>query len=533
MPNDLSPSLPCSDEAEKGLLSCLLQDPSLIPPCRSLVMELDDPSEQYGMFFHPCNRLMFTVLVEFSDKGRPIDIVTLGQHFLDTNQMDLVGGSAVLAELYSFIPTPAHHDYYLGMLRDKMLLRRCIRACVNGVSRCREHHEDVGVPIGQVESDVFQVLQVSQSRPGHGNGCVSAKTVIFDWLDHIQRVVDNRGKILGLTTGLHELDLTLHGIDDKEGEIVTVAGRPGDGKTAFGVSVIEHMGIEQGIPGAVFSVEMSLNQYMDRQILGPLRIDVSKAHTGMFNNKDGREEIRIGERARRIAKLERLFFNGTPDLTTADLRSHVHVLKRKHDIRWIAVDHLHLVKAVSKAAQSDERLRLVEVMETLQFIKKQFRVAVFLFVQMSRESDRNIGKAPVLADLAGSGAIEWYSDHVIFIQRPERYKPWHKLSEEAQAEWLSGHDKQRMALPDCWSQGERYPEDPNGYARQDYEEHALLYVRKNRRGPTPELAVRYQREFTLFSSRRAKLYSNKAEERQVGYQSKNANGKEVVAANAD
>jgi replicative DNA helicase len=387
-----------------------------------------------------------------------------------------------------------------------------------------EFQEDVGQFLSRVENGVFEVLTAAQNRGEGSVGPKDAKTSLLEWVEHIELAYRNRGKVTGIRTGLNEIDITLHGIDDSQGEICVLAGRPGQGKTALAATIVDYLG-EQSVPGAVFSLEMTKQQLLDRIILGGAGLDTSLAITGFFDRSDFK---RINERATQWSRYP-VHFNDSSAMSTADLRAQVQVLKRKHGIRWIMVDHLHLLKGTGKQAKEDERLRLVEAMETLQFLKKQFHLAVFLMVQLNRETDRKkAGEPPVLADLSGSAAIEQYSDHVIFIHRPSYYQHWLAMKPDARRRWVEDNEARRSAHPDLWSDGSKYPDGAGdkdaesgqqspGWARQDYEEHADLFVRKNRRGPTPQLAVRYVTELTRFSTRQAALFSNRSEDRQVGY----------------
>jgi replicative DNA helicase len=516
--------MPWDADAEKGVLSCFLHDPvNLLPRA---AVELGDGGTA---FYHPANQLLYQVMQEFSrTTDKPVEYIALTNYLRDSGQLDKVGGAGMLSELLNFVPTPTHYGYYVGILKGKQLLRRIINESVESVNKAYECHDvtKAAEVVSEAEARVFQVLSEAQASGEGSRTAVPAKQVGMDWMEHLQRIIDNRGKVLGLTTGLHDVDRTMHGIDDEEGEIFTIAARPGMGKTALGVTLAHHLAtvatwedaegkVHTGIPGVIFSVEMSKNQLLNRMILGMAGIDTSKAHTGHFS-RDDFKQMHAGLKKFRNAPL---WICDASSFTTSDLRSQLQVLKRKHGIRWAMVDHLHLVKPVSEKAQKDERLGLVEVMETLQFCKKEFHLGIFLMVQMSRESDRNAGKEPVLADLQGSAAIEQFSDHVGFIHRPSVYKPWHKLSEEEQGVWQNGHDEQRRRNPDCWSDGSKYPNQgvngTNDWARQDYEEHAVLVLRKNRRGPTPPLPVRFEPEYTRFSSRTPTLYSNHEADRQV------------------
>lgn len=506
--------VPRSDDAERGLLSCFLQSPEEL---------LDDAlsTMRPEWFYHSVNRLIYEELISFREQpGRMVmDPVTLNQHFIDKGLIDKIGGPSTLPELLNFVPTAAHYRYYKSILQDKFLLRSLELACRETIGDIRSYEEDPATVITQAEARIFDVLQASQNRGQFSSGVLSAAQAVNAWLEHMHEAQKHMGKIRGLTTGLHDLDRTMWGLDDKEGEIFVIAARPGQGKTAMACGIVEHFGLS-GVPTLVFSLEMSLNQILDRIILGMAGIDTGKAQTGMFSHEDSKV---IATRTKELAGTN-LFFDASSDLSSADLRSKLQTYKRKHGIRAVVLDRLELVSAVTKQGQENERTQLVEVMKTLQWAKKELRLGIYVLMQMSRESDRRAqGAPPVLADLQGSGSPEQFAEHVGFIIRPSYYKSWDKLSEDARKIWIEGHDKARMHNPDRWSDGSKYPGqlDLHGrmvdhYARQDYEEHALLCLRKNRRGATPDIPLRYEAEFTRFSSRTPKLFSNNVAERQPG-----------------
>ncbi len=507
---DLS-TVPHSYEAERGLLSCCLQNPQeLIPRARQRLHP--------EAFHHPAHFTVWNWLVKLLDANTPIDLITLTNALREAgnNTLENIGGPGTLSDILLTEVHTTHFDHYLSLLHERATLRRLIETSKDIIGRVQRFGQDEAITtatdlVASAESDVFNLLQQTVEATG-GTPAIAAKIGVIDWVEHMQRVIDNRGKIMGLSTGIHELDMTLHGLDDNEGEILVLAGRPAMGKTALGVTLINNIAVEDNVPGLMFSAEMSANQVYTRLVLGSAGIDTSKATTGMFSHSDQeamRQRVPIVQKAP-------LLINASSAITTADLRAQVHMAKRQHGIRWIMVDHLHLIKPVSPQAQKDERIRLVEIMETLQFIKKEHKVVVFLLVQMSREADRNAGKPPVLADLSGSAAIEQYADHVIFIHRDDEYVKWHRLSEDAQTGWADLIAPRRDRSPQCWSSGDLYTPEEGGFARQDYEEKAMLFVRKNRRGPTPELQVRYEKKFTRFSSRMPTLNSTNPLDHQMG-----------------
>jgi replicative DNA helicase len=501
-----------SEEAERGVVSCLLQDP------QNRIGEARQKIEPEA-FFSEGTREIYNVLLamDAASPPQPIDIITVTRQLTDRGKLDIVGGAFAITELFAFVPTPSHFPHYLKIVTDKWRLRQLTHACVENLQAVAEHgseavDESVMELVATAENRVFHVLQTLQAGGEYSTGPVPASEGVMRWLDHMTEVEANKGKIMGLTTGILELDQTTHGLDDKEGEITIIAARPGQGKTGMACVFIDHMGVEMQWPGLVFSAEMSQNQLYTRLILGKAKIDTSKAITGMFSRGD-HEAMTLQSAKTRRSPFE---ISDGSCITTADLRAQVQVAKRKHGIRWIVVDHLHLIKPVSERGKADPREQIVEVMETLQFIKKYYHVSVLLMVQLNRETDRNAGKPPVLADLSGSASIEWYADHVLMLHRDSYFTPWHALSDEKQKAWQRVVEPRRQRSPELWSDGQKYSDEDGGWARQDYEELARVFVRKNRRGPTPEIHIRFEDWRTWFSTRMPCLNSTNSLDWQMG-----------------
>ncbi len=502
--------LPWSIEAEGGLLSAVFHDPieGLSEVRRSIPPEA---------FFRPPHREIWETMLALCDANVALDPLLVTQRLRDAGRLDQVGGPGAIMELYTIIVMRGQLKEYLGIVRERWLMREAIGAHASSIDALRQAAlvEDAGHITESIlagSERVFEVCQKMADGKTARNQTILARHGVANWLDHMDVVMQNRGKIMGLATGIHELDQTLHGLDDNEGEILLFAARPGQGKTAQACSIVKHFAIVEEYPGDFYSAEMNANQIWSRLVLGAAGIDTSKAITGHFGAAE-LKQIAVWSKKFQASPIA---INGSSHITTADLRTQVQIAKRTRGIRWIVVDHLHLIKAVGEAGLKDERQRLVEVMETLQFIKKEYQVVVILLVQLNRETDRNPGKPPVLADLSGSAAIEWYADHIVFLHREPYFRAWHTLKEETQNLWRETVQPRRERNPQCWSDGLKYDEDQGGWARQDYEEDALLFVRKNRRGPTPDLRVRFQPELTMFSSRMPQLNSNNPLDHQMG-----------------
>ena len=502
-------ALPFSDEAEKGVLSAMMQDPE------RWVLEVRGKLTP-DAFYHEGNRTIYAEMLSLVDGNKPLDPVLIGEVLKGKELLERCGGAAGIMDIYTFVPSARNAAHYVKVVQDKWLLRQLIHESAKTVDAAQRIGEagpvDVVEMITQAESRIFSLVERSAALGESREGAIIAQAGVDAWVDHLQRTIDNRGKVLGLTTGIHEIDQTLHGIDDGEGEICVIAGRPAMGKTAMAGTIASHLAVDQNVPGLIFSIEMSSNQLYTRLVLGPAGVDTSKAVTGHFSRGD---HDAIATQSKKL-RASPLLVCASSAVSTADLRAQVQLAKRRHGIRWIMVDHLHLVKSADYRAQADERMRLVEVMETLQYLKKEHKLGIFLLVQMNRDSDKNPGKPPVLADLAGSAAIEQYADHCIFIHREDEYVKWHRLAEDKQKAWQSQIEPRRGRSPALWSDGLKYDEESGGFARQDYEEKAMLFVRKNRRGPTPELQVRYVKEFTKFATRMPSLNSTNPLDWQMG-----------------
>jgi replicative DNA helicase len=520
--------MPRSDDAEAGVLSCFLQNPQDLLADAQASLPVD-------AFYHHGNRLIYEEMLRIhADARKSLDLVTFSQHLIDLGVMEKIGGPARLAELLGTVMTPAQYPFYKNILREKMQLRRIIAVCTKGIQECYEYQEDISALASRIEASFFEVVSAGVS--GTGGQLRTLREAALDWMTKMEEHQKNPMDIRGMQTGFADYDRTTQGIDCQRGEIHVFAGRPGMGKTAFGVALIDHLAVEQNIPGAIWSMEMSESQMLDRLILGRRGIDVNKGLSGRLS----REESKIV--ADTVSNLVRdnVFINEASELTCADLRSQAQLLKRKHGIQWIMVDHVHLLNPATKLGSENERMQLIEAMKTLQFIKK-LGIGVILLVQMSQEADRKIGQLPVLADLPGSAAIGQFADTVSFLYRPFYYKPLEQVKVNEWKMWHARFNPHIENHPEMWADGSAQREAAGAFisglddddkknlgltsyelsvAMENYLEHTALILRKNRVGPTPELMLRFEPQFMRFSGRTPKLYSNNVKDRQPGYESK-------------
>lgn len=553
--------LPFSDEAEKGILSCVLQDPEeLLPELRR-----DCPIDA---FFRLPERTVLQTLFDMHDKALPIDVVSISNVLRDRGLLDRVGGASAISELYTFVPIAAHFAYYLKIVLSKWHLRMLIHASAENIHQAYEHGKDAPDAdatdvIAGAEARVFAVLE--QSRTGKGSsGPVHSNEVVNEVIDHILKLQSNKGRIMGVSTGWPDLDRVIGAQGLEPGDVFVCGARPKMGKTNVLCSMVKAIAVDQGNPTLVLSLEMSRRRLWNRIMFGGFDIETSKASNGFLEkareqacddpgDDDGDLEdngtMTRGDqenlaRSQRMMGRAPLWVDDAP-MNTNDLRSVIRLWVRRHAAPYIAanpgkkiciaIDYLQLVDAVTKMGMSEERLTISEAMKTIHSLAKDRGInAIFIVLaQANRSAESNPRHEPGAKDYDGGSAIEKFLDYGSFIHRPSRYKRWTDLDEKTQNAFKAIVQPKRKANPELWSDPVPVRNGLGGKVKDeqgrvklewdpeiDWNEHALLLLPLNRNGDEARIWLRFRKEFTRFDSRTPALYSNNAARRQAGYQDK-------------
>lgn len=516
-------AMPFSDEAEKGVLSCLLQDPvERIPEAKTMF-----PPEA---FYHDANRIFFEALCHLDGKEprSVVDPVTVTHHLRDSGLLDKVGGAAAVSELFSFVPISSHFPYYTKIVRDKWILRSGIAEHSAAILALQLHGRE------QADCDVLETLQTGEQRvfavveaaqKGEGSGPKHITSAIHECNDHLAKLQANKGKVLGISTGWPDLDRAMGGIGLEAGDVFVVAARPKMGKTNVLVSILKSIGVTQQIPTLVFSLEMSQRRLNNRLMYGGYDIETGKASTGFMDRRGDQENYM---RANRELSQAPIYIDDTTDLSTADLRARVRIMKRRHGIRVVMLDYVQLVTAVTKIGLSEERHQIAEVMKTMHSLARSEGLIFLALAQAGRGAEANPRHEPTSKDFDGGSAIEKFVDYGSFIHRPARYKRWEDLKEPEQLHFRRTVEPKRRANPECWSadvpvlNGMGDPVlNPDGTEKMewnpalDWEEHALLLLTLNRNGDEARIWLRFNKNFTRFDPRNTKLFSNNEAHRQI------------------
>lgn len=520
----LNRALPFSDEAEKGVLSCMLQDPvERIPEARTQLCA--------EAFYHLANRTMYEVILDMEAHHIAVDPVTLTHRLREMELLDKVGGAAAVSDIFTFVPIPGHWPHYRKIVRDRWIAREGIRAHAGAQIKLHEFgagtlDEDVLSVLQAGELDVFRVLEAASE--GKNTGPVAAKEAVDELIEHVLRLQENKGRILGISTGIPDLDRAIGGQGLEPGDKFVIGARPKMGKTNILCTLIYHICIVQRVPGLVLSMEMSKRRLLSRIAFGHFDIETSKASTGFLDKRDDQQNFM---RMHREISQSPFHIDDTTNLDTNDLRSLVRIWKRRFGIRIVFLDYAQLVKPVTRIGSSEERLQIKETMEAIHEIARDEQVIFIVLAQAGRGAEENPRHEPTAKDFDGGSAIEKFVDYGAFIHRPSKYKRWQDLKEAEQEHFRRVVAPLRARNPECWAPERPVLTDAGNVVlddfgnprtewdiERDWEEHALLLLCLNRNGDEARIWLRFNKAFTRFEPRNPKLWSNNSAEQQPEYE---------------
>jgi replicative DNA helicase len=406
-------------------------------------------------FYIPAHQIIYNLVIEFSDKSKPIDFVSLKQGLKDRSQLEEIGGPEFLSSLYSFVPTAANAAYYIEIVREKYLLRRLILTCNKLAGQCYDPQEEIEPLLDDAEKEIFAITGEHVTTE-----MASTKELVMEAIEQIERLYENRGSVTGLPTGFVELDRMTSGLHPSE--MIVIAARPSMGKTALAMNIAEHVAMDVGKPVAVFSLEMSSQQLVQRLLCSRAKVDLQKVRNGFLSERDFPN---LTTAAARLAGAK-MFIDDTPGLTITELRAKARRMKSQHDIRLIIVDYLQLLRSTTRRAQDNRQLEISEISGGIKALAKELNLPIIVIAQLNRQPDARAqqGGRPRLSDLRESGSIEQDADLVGLLVRAEYYET---------------------------------DED----AKQEKAGEAELIIAKQRNGPTGDVPLTFLKEFTRFENR--------------------------------
>jgi replicative DNA helicase len=441
-------SLPFSEDGEKGVLCSLLLSPREVADICVLRLRSD-------AFYIPAHQIIYGLILEFGDKSKPIDFVSLKQALKDRNQLEEMGGPEYLSALYNFVPTAANAGYYIDIVREKYVLRRLILACNKLSSQCYDQQSEIEPLLDDAEKEIFAITGEHVKTE-----LVPTKDLVMETIEQIEKLYEKRGSVTGLSTGFKELDRMTSGLH--AAEMIVIAARPSMGKTALAMNIAEHVSMDFGKAVAVFSLEMSSQQLVLRLLCSRARVDLQSVRNGFLTDRDF---PKLTTAASELAAAK-MFIDDTPGLTITELRAKSRRMKSQYDIQLIVIDYLQLLRSMSRRAQDNRQLEISEISGGIKALAKELNLPIIVIAQLNRQPDAraNQGGRPRLSDLRESGSIEQDADLVGLLVRSDYY-------------------------------------DTDDDAKNEAASEAELIIAKQRNGPTGDVLLTFLKKYTRFEAR--------------------------------
>ena len=392
--------LPHSVEAEQSVIGSMIMDREAIVVASEIVTGDDFYSKQYGV--------LFDAMVELNNEGKPVDVVTLQDRLKEKEVPPEVSSLEFIVELVNAVPTSANIKYYANIVAEKATLRKLIKLNEEIANTCYMGKESLEYILEDTEKRVFDLVQ----RRNTGE-FVPIREVVMNAMDKIEKASRNNGVVTGIPTGFIDLDYRTAGMQPSD--LVLIAARPSMGKTAFVLNIAQHVAFKQNQTVAIFSLEMSKEQLVNRLFALESQVDSQNIRTGQLNDIEWEKLI---ETAGVIGK-SNLIIDDTPGISIAELRSKCRKYKLEHNLSMIIIDYLQLM---SGSGKSDSRQQEIsDISRSLKAVARELSVPVLALSQLSRAVEQRPDHRPMLSDLRESGAIEQDADVVMFIYRDDYY----------------------------------------------------------------------------------------------------------------
>ena len=390
--------LPHSQEAEQAVIGAMLMNKDAITAASEIISGEDFYQNAYG--------ILFDAMVELFQMGHPVDLITLQEHLKEKNVPPEVSSLEFVRDLIAGVQTSAQ------IVSEKATLRRLIKINEEIANTCYMENEPLEVILERTEKQVFDLVE-----RGNVQEYVPIKQVVLNALDVIERASKTKGTVTGIPTGFIDLDYKLSGL--QRSDLILIAARPSMGKTAFVLNIAQHVAFRQNLAVAIFSLEMSKEQLVNRLFSLESHVDAQALRTG--NLKDTEWEKLI-EGAGRIGK-SRMIIDDTSGISIAEMRSKCRKYKLELGLDLIIIDYLQLMSGSGGRSNESRQQEISEISRSLKGLARELNVPVIALSQLSRAVESRTDKRPMLSDLRESGAIEQDADVCMFIYREDYYIP--------------------------------------------------------------------------------------------------------------
>ena len=405
--------MPHSIEAEQSVVGAMLMDKDAITTSSEIISGNDFYQSAYGVIFDS--------MVELYNEGKPVDLITLQERLREKDVPEEIASLEFVRDLMTMVTTSANVKYYAQIVADKSVMRKLIRLNEEIANTCYAGKESLEAVLEKTEKSIFELLQ----RRNTGE-FVPIKQVVLNALERIEKASRSKGTVTGIPTGFIDLDYKLSGLQPSD--LVLIAARPSMGKTAFVLNIAQYIAFKKERGVAVFSLEMSKEQLVNRLFSLESQVDAQSIRTGNMKDSDWEKLI---EGAGIIGR-SRLIIDDTPGISISELRSKCRKYKLEHELDVVIIDYLQLMTGSVGKSQESRQQEISEISRSLKGLARELNVPVVALSQLSRAVESRPDKRPMLSDLRESGAIEQDADVVMFIYRDEYYNKDSEFKKQAE-----------------------------------------------------------------------------------------------------
>ena len=390
-------------DAEQAVLGSMLTDKEAVNAAIESLKE--------DAFYRDDNRIIFQAIVNLYSKSEPIDIITLKDELESMDKFEQVGGYEYLASLPDKVPTTANVQKYIKIVEEKSILRNLIKTANEIIELGYNPTEDVEDIMDGAEKKIFDIMQSKNTK-----SYTPIKDVLVESFTNLEKLYNQKQHVTGVPTQFYDLDDKTAGLHGSE--LILVAARPAMGKTAFALNIATNAALRANVPVAIFSLEMSKDQLVNRMLCSEAMVDSNKVRTGKLDEEDW---TKLAEAIGPLSEAG-VYIDDTPGISVMEIRTKCRKLKMEKNIGLVVIDYLQLISGSNKRNGSREQ-EISEISRSLKVLAKELNVPVIALSQLSRAVEQRDDHRPMLSDLRESGAIEQDADIVMFLYREDYYNP--------------------------------------------------------------------------------------------------------------
>lgn len=391
-------------EAEQSILGAILKSNDALPKAVEII-HVDD-------FYRGSHQKIFNAMVQLFEMNEPIDLLTLSERLRKNNELETIGGVEYLGQMEESMPTSAAIVFHCKIIREKKILRDLINTATEIVTKSYEDSGEVSDLLDESEKSIFEIAGKRIKK-----SFISINTIIKESFESIEKLFERKTLITGVPTGFTKFNEMTAGLQPSD--LIIIAGRPSMGKTTFAMDIARHAGVNENLPVAIFSLEMSKEQLGIRMLCAEGRVSSNKIRTGYLAKSDWPN---LTNAASRLSEAP-IFIDDSPGLTALDIRARARRLQaeQNNNLGLVIIDYLQLMRGRGRI--ESRQMEISEITRALKEMAKELNVPVVALSQLSRAVESRTERKPQLSDLRESGSIEQDADLVVFIYRDEVYNP--------------------------------------------------------------------------------------------------------------